>query len=130
MKTSGPSEDPKEWLRDRYTNDDHVMVCQLCKNAMPFKLSDGSYHFEAVQIDDRFKKEWHELYLAMCPNCAAMYRYLVKKDEKMIDFFLRSLMGNNNNYQVPVQVGTNGTSSIGFVEKHLNDIQTILASQQ
>jgi len=122
VKISGPSEDPKEWLKILYTNDDNILVCQMCKTGMPFKLKDGSYHFESVQIDDRFKKEWHELYLAMCPNCAAMYRYIVKKDEAMIDNFLENLSKNDGTYQVPVKLGINGTSSISFVEKHLNDI--------
>lgn len=122
VKISGPSEDPKEWLKILYTNYDNILVCQMCKTAMPFKLKDGSYHFEAVQIDDRFKNEWHELYLAMCPNCAAMYRFIVKKNEAMIDNFLENLSKDDGTYQVPVKLGINGTSSISFVEKHLNDI--------
>ncbi len=32
----------KAYLRDRYTKDDKQLYCQICKQAMPFKITDGS----------------------------------------------------------------------------------------
>ena len=60
----------------------------MCANEMPFKLKDGSYYFEAVQVSDDFTKENHELYLALCPLCAAKYSYFVKKDHTIMNNFL------------------------------------------
>ncbi|MBT6339458.1 MAG: hypothetical protein HOJ48_09205 [Desulfobacula sp.] len=88
VKISRPNYDPKIWFKDQYTNDDQKLVCQMCANEMPFKLKDGSYYFEAVQVSDDFTKENHELYLALCPLCAAKYSYFVKKDHTIMNNFL------------------------------------------
>jgi len=128
VKTSKPTHDPKEWLMGQYTNDDEIMICQMCKNEMPFKLKDGSYYFEAVQIDDNFEKEWHELYLALCPLCAAKYRCFVKNDQNMMNTFLKNIIETNQNSPVPIELGENGLHDISFIETHLNDIKTILVA--
>jgi hypothetical protein len=126
VRTSRPNHDPKTWLRDQYTNDDQVMVCQMCANEMPFKLKDGSYHFEAVQVSDHFLKENHALSLALCPLCAAMYRFLVKRDSALLDNFLTSIRGAEKNLEIPIELGINGFHTISFVETHLQDLKTIL----
>ena len=38
------------YLRDLYTNVDGVTICQACKDRLPFRLTDGSYYFEAVEF--------------------------------------------------------------------------------
>ena len=126
IKISKPSFDPKSWLKDQYTNDDQELICQMCANEMPFKLKDGSYYFEAVQISDNFTKEDHELYLALCPLCAAKYRYLVKKDHIIMDNFISNLKENKESFEIPIKLGSNGLHSIRFVEIHLIDLKTIL----
>ena len=40
---------PETWLKNQYTNDDDQMICQICKDEMPFKKRDGDYYFEAVE---------------------------------------------------------------------------------
>lgn len=129
VKTSRSNHDPKTWLKDQYTNDDEIMVCQMCTNEMPFKLKDGYYYFEAVQISDDFPKEGHELYFALCPLCAAKYRYLVKNDQVVLDNFINSIKENNVSVVVPIDLEANGSHSISFVETHLNDLKTILNLQ-
>jgi hypothetical protein len=129
VKTSRPNYDPKIWLENRYTNDDQKLVCQMCANEMPFKLKDGSYYFEAVQVSDDFTKENYELYLALCPLCAAKFRYLVKKDQSKMDSFLGNVKKAKENFEIPIELGVlgvNGSHSIRFVEKHLLDLKTIL----
>ncbi|MCA8917367.1 MAG: hypothetical protein KDB90_18405, partial [Planctomycetes bacterium] len=44
------SEETRTYLRQNYTNSDGALVCQCCHDAMPFKLKDGSWYFEAVQF--------------------------------------------------------------------------------
>lgn len=46
IEPPGHRDSASTYLAELYTNDDRVMVCQCCRNAMPFKLADGSYYFE------------------------------------------------------------------------------------
>lgn len=130
VRTSRPYYDPKIWLKDLYTNDDNIMVCQMCKDAMPFRLKDGSYYFEAIQITDDYPKETHQLYLALCPLCGAMYQHLVKKDALMISEFLNYIVNGNDKLEIPLDLGKNGLRTISFVETHLCDAKIILKTDQ
>ena len=71
---------PSVHLCEQYTNDAGQMVCQVCKNEMPFKKRDGEYYFVAVEAlsRDYFRKEHVGQYLALCPLCAAMYHEFVR----------------------------------------------------
>jgi len=132
VKTSRPNHDPKSWLKIQYTKHDQELVCQMCANEMPFKLKDGSYYFEAVQVSDDFTKEGHELYLALCPLCAAKYRYLVKQDHTIMNNFFGNVKETRENFEIPIKLGVlgvNGSHSICFVEKHLLDLRTILEKE-
>src|SRR5262249_47944632 len=51
IEPPGHRQSARIYLTDLYTNGDGVMVCQCCRDAMPFQLADGSYYFEAVQFD-------------------------------------------------------------------------------
>lgn len=67
--------DKKVYLRDLYTNDDKEMVCQLCRDEMPFRLDDGNYYFEAQPFLTSTRHEYCENHLALCPNCAAKFQH-------------------------------------------------------
>ena len=98
----------------------------MCANEMPFKLKEGDYYFEAVQICDTQKKEDHESYFALCPLCSAKYRHLLKRDKKLMNVFIENIKGVNNQLQVPINLGLPVPSSIQFVESHLHDLKIIL----
>ena len=87
------------------------------------------YHFKAVQVSCAFTKENHKLYLALCPLCAAKYRYLVKKDYIIMDNFIASAKEAKENFEIPIELRDNGSHSIRFVETHLLDLKTILENQ-
>ncbi|MGV8120655.1 MAG: sacsin N-terminal ATP-binding-like domain-containing protein [Candidatus Xenobiia bacterium LiM19] len=70
-RTSSPSIDKEVFLKSSYTNEEHQMICQICEEKMPFKKRSGDYYFEAVEIFSDTKPEYHELYIALCPLCAA-----------------------------------------------------------
>lgn len=126
VRVTGPrSADPKVWLKEMYENSDGVLVCQMCRNAMPFRLPDeGPYHFEHVQISDDLDREEHTAYLALCPECAAKYRHLVKYDSDRVSWFIRSILSAD---ELSVQAeGAYGPLTVSFVEKHLHDLQIAL----
>ena len=126
LRLSSPDHDTKTWLKGLYENQDGIMVCQMCENEMPFKLRNGEYYFEAVQISDDHEKEYHELYLALCPLCAAKYKYLVKGDQPTLKEFLARLKKSGSECKIRIDLGANGAHSIRFVRTHLLDIGSII----
>ena len=71
VRSSKGKIDPDKYLREFYTNESDIMVCQLCHNEMPFKKSNGEYYFEAVQIfkSSLLKYEHESQHIALCPVC-------------------------------------------------------------
>lgn len=118
--------DPALWLRNQYKNDTGQMVCQICKEEMPFKKRDGEYYFEAVEAlsNDYFSKEHEAQYLALCPLCAARYKEFVKHDDNAMKALSHALK-DSEKPEVSQLLGEFKTS-IQFVESHWQDIKTIL----
>lgn len=46
VRVSVSQSDPEIYLKDQYTNNDGVMVCQICHDEMPFKKKNREYYFE------------------------------------------------------------------------------------
>jgi hypothetical protein len=120
--------DPILWLRNQYTNKAGQMICQICKEEMPFRKRDGEYYFEAVEAlsRDHFTKEHEAQFLALCPLCAAMYNEFVKHDEWAMESLKNALI-NSEDAEVPLQLGELDTS-VRFVETHFQDIKTAIES--
>ena len=122
--------DPELWLRSQYKNEAGQMICQVCKEEMPFTKRDGEHYFEAVEAlsRDHFPSEHEAQFLALCPLCAAMYQEFVKQDERaMAD--LKSALMNTDDLEVPLRLGELDTS-IRFVERHYHNMQTILDEEK
>ena len=66
------------------------------------------------------------MYLALCPLCAAKFRYLVKNDQSKMDSFLDNVKEIKENFEIPIELGVTGSHSIRFVEKYLLVLKTIL----
>jgi len=126
VRTTKGAIDPILWLRNQYTNDAGQMICQICKEEMPFRKRDGEYYFEAVEVlsRDYFAKEHEAQFLALCPLCAAMYNEFVKHDEGAMESLKNALI-NSEDAEVPLQLGELDTS-VRFVESHFLDIRTII----
>lgn len=126
VRTSRAHVDPDPYLKAQYTDDSGRMICQICKDEMPFKKRDGEYYFEAVEAlsADHLLKEHEGKHLALCPLCAAMYKEFVKRDEGQ-EAGLHSALLNEDGLEVPVRLGERETS-IQFVETHRLDVKTIL----
>ena len=97
---------------------------------MPFKKRNGQYYFEAVEAlsRDYFAKEHEAQFLALCPQCAAMYKEFVKNDEGAMESFKNALI-NSEDAEVPLKLGELNTS-IRFVKTHFLDIKTIIKDQE
>ena len=116
-------EDARPYLRQRYTNLDGIMICQVCKKSLPFTLSDGSYFFEAVEFLPELEKHYYQNYLTLCPNHAAMYQHANDDAERMKDLFL-DLAGN----ELEVILAREDTT-IYFTKTHMVDLRTVIASE-
>lgn len=131
VRVSGPTVDPREYLENLYTNDDGQLVCQMCRNEMPFKLRGGRYYCETVQLIDDFKKESRELYVALCPVCAAKYKTLVKNHSDSMQSLQDSLPSFEHSVDQSLNIHDSELPelSIRFVQTHLEDIHTVLACE-
>lgn len=118
----------RTWLQNQYTNKDEQMICQICKDEMPFRKRDGQYYYEAVEafLRDHFPKEHESQFLALCPLCAAMYKEFIKKDAMAMTELRKALLKlDMNSLEAPLQLGDLKTT-IQFVATHAHDIKTIL----
>ena len=126
VRTTNGAIDPITWLRNQYTNEADQMVCQICKEEMPFRKRDGAYYFEKKEVLSRkyLPKEHEAQYLALCPLCAAMYEEFVKSDDDaMAD--LKTKLVSTEDCDVPITLGDQKTS-IHFVETHHHDLKVII----
>ena len=122
--------DPDTWLINQYTNNVDQMICQICKDEMPFKKRNDEYYFEAVEAlsKEYFDKEDEVQFLALCPECAARYKEFVKLDEEAMSN-LHDDLKDSDKLEIPLTLGERKTS-LQFVETHRQDMRTILDSRQ
>lgn len=114
-------EEARTYLRDQYTNAHGVMFCQVCKDRLPFKLDDGQYHFEAVELLDELPKRFRECFVALCPNHAAMFKLANSSKAE-----IRSLLAGQGR-ELRIMLAGEGRV-VSFTEVHWSDIQACLAS--
>ncbi len=126
VRTTEATQCTRIWLKEQYTNDVGQMVCQICKQEMPFRKRDDEYYFEAVEALSRkhFTKEHEAQFLALCPLCAAMYKEFIKRDEDAMDVLKRKLI-NADGLEVSITLGKI-EKKVEFVQTHYFDLKTIL----
>ncbi|MCY4047635.1 MAG: hypothetical protein OXF42_05990, partial [Candidatus Dadabacteria bacterium] len=127
VRTTSGSIDPTAWLRNQYRNEDDQMICQICKEEMPFRKRNGEHYFEKKEAlsRDHLLKEHEAQYLALCPLCAAKYEEFVKTDDNVMAE-LKEAIVNAEDCEVPISLG-NQKTSIRFVEAHYHDLKVIIA---
>lgn len=114
----------KTYLSDQYTNSQGKMVCQVCKDEMPFKLPTGAYYFEAIEVLVDSPKRFRETYLALCPNHAAAYQYANAQRNQMLE-----LVATASGNEIEVALGGEVTT-IYFTQMHLADAKACLFSSE
>jgi hypothetical protein len=118
----------KAYLRAKYTNPHGQMSCQACQREMPFKLDDGNYYFEAVQVVERLAQHFFQNRLALCPTCAAMYKFARScSDEELTKQISSSVVAAGGAVELPIGLASE-SRVLRFVATHFFDLQTVLSS--
>jgi hypothetical protein len=119
----------KAYLRTKYTNQEGELVCQCCRHEMPFKLQ-GLYYFEAVQYV-QLDKHFFENRLALCPVCAAMFKFANETDDASRRRDLKAEVAKNARARaIEVSLSLAGRSvTIRFVGTHAVDLDTVIQGQ-
>ncbi|WP_209629641.1 hypothetical protein [Methanofollis sp. W23] len=114
----------EQYLRDQYTNEDGVMICQICKNVLPFKLDDGSYYTEKVEFLTDLKKRHYQNYLALCPNHSAMFQHANASRDVMGELF-EKMQGNEMEIVLAKK-----PRKLYFTKTHIADLKAVIASEK
>lgn len=114
----------KVYLADQYTNSNGKMICQACKEELPFKLPTGKYYFEAVELVPDSPKRYREAYLALCPNHAAAYLYANEQRSS-----IRELVTAAESNEIEIALGGELTT-LYFTQMHLVDSKACLSSEE
>jgi hypothetical protein len=130
VRTTNGAIDPITWLRNQYTNDADQMVCQICKEEMPFRKRDGAHYFEKKEVLSRkyLPKEHEAQYLALCPLCAAKYKEFVENDDDVMAELKEAIISAED-CEIPISLGEEKTS-IRFVETHFHDLKAIIDTME
>lgn len=113
----------KAYLRDQYTNSNGQMICQACKDELPFKLPTGAYYFEAVELIENSQKRYRATYLALCPNHAAAFQYANDQRNTMSE-----VIATAASTEVEIALGGRETT-IYFTQTHLADAKACLSAE-
>ena len=102
------------------------MVCQICKEEMPFRKRDGAHYFEKkVVLSKKYLPKEHEAqYLALYHLCDAKYNEFVKTDDEVMAELRKEIISVAD-YEIPISLGDEQTS-IRFVETHYHDLKAII----
>lgn len=125
---AGIKAEAKAYLRGAYANDNGKLICQCCRDAMPFKLPGTEQdYFEAVQFIRALEQRYYENYLALCPTCAAKYLHACTTEQ---DEIRRQFLDTKPDGKNPVDVEIEAAGSravIRFVATHSLDLKIILS---
>lgn len=110
----------KAYLQDQYTNTNRQMICQVCKDELPFRLPSGAYYFEAVELVADAKKRHRSTYLSLCPNHAAAYRHANGQRNSMAELVATASSG-----EIDVFLGGVETT-VYFTQTHLADAKACI----
>lgn len=124
------SSEIKLYLKTQYTNKHGALICQVCTNPMPFKIGED-YYFERVEIfkKEKLDKEVKFPYLALCPNCAAKYKYLVKNQQSRIEEVEWAIKEWIDEDSISIQLD-NESININFTDQHFHDLKSLLESNE
>jgi hypothetical protein len=110
----------EQYLRRQYTNPDGETICQVCKAPLPFKLDNGIYYVEKVELVRSLPKRHHQNYIAMCPNHAAMYQHAHGSSDMIAELIQQSKDG----YVEVILAGNDET--LYFTKTHLDDLRALI----
>jgi hypothetical protein len=126
--------DATDYLIMHCSNGDDAVICQICGDHMPFKytpVGDDAErdYFEAVQFIRSVKREHEANHLALCPNCAAEYKYACKTPEAERVALVRALHSNCTEDALVITLELSTPRSLRFTQCHLIDLQAALKEE-
>jgi len=121
------SEEAKSYLREHYTNADGDMYCQACHAILPFKVR-GKWYFEAIQFVGNRYRSHRQNTLALCPLCAAKYRYKRETADEAMLHALSEIVVEAGSVRIELSVLIDGdVIRLWFTGKHALDLQSAMA---
>lgn len=115
----------KNYARSKYQVGG-IMKCQACNLNMPFKLANGDHYFEAVYLFKDLKKEFVCNILALCPTCAAKYKYAFESNLLLLkNEIQKAKISGIGTVQFKIEMAS-GEYLLTFTEDHFLEIQTVL----
>ena len=122
------SAESRLYLRGQYTNATGRMFCQACQRPLPFKTKDGLWYFEAVRMVTGRKHVHAANAIALCPLCAALYKYARTTSTEALLEELATMPIANGQGTVNVPVVLDGKRvKIAFTGKHAIDIRAAMS---
>jgi hypothetical protein len=95
--------------------------CQKCRNVK------GHWVLSEMFLDLNPRKELEQMYLSLCPNCAAEYRQLRVNNPPVMAAFKKALI---NSQYGDYEVKLTDNIDIYFTQKHLAEIKIILEKME
>lgn len=121
------SEEARAYLREHYTNAAGDMYCQACHDILPFKVK-GNWYFEAIQFVGSRNRLHRQNALALCPLCAAKYRYARETSDKTLLESLSAVTVAVGQGSVELSVLLDGQIvRLRLTGKHAIDLQSAMA---
>lgn len=117
----------KAYLRAKYTDSNGQIICQICRNSMPFKLATGDFYFEAVQVVKGVSKNFYENRLSLCPTCAAKFQYARNSSDEEIKSRIKKIDDDSIEKSIEFEIVlADSPEKIYFVGTHFFDLKVVL----
>lgn len=114
------------FLRQVCTNSHGDILCQICRNHLPFKKPDGKEYFEKVQLFPNFliKKELRQNYIALCPVCSAKIKVFFHNDDKRRDLYDKIRFSSDNTTCFNITLDRD--YQIVFSDRHIIELKQMI----
>lgn len=121
------SAESRLYLRAQYATPAGDMHCQACRKPLPFKTRDGHWYFEAVRFVTARKQVHTANAVALCPLCAALYKYArgTKNELLLAQLDDATITAGQGLVEIPILLDGKRVT-IAFTGKHAIDIKAAL----
>lgn len=119
------------FLRQVCVNEDGEILCQICRNHLPFKKPDGQEYFEKIQLFPKslIKKELKVNYIACCPVCSAKMKVFYSHNpEAQKTLFKQISYSQESIVTFPVQLDKD--ADITFANEHIAILRKMIELSQ
>ena len=106
----------RSYLKVMYGSESHndFCACQMCEQETRYPM--------AIQLENDMNLELQIMYLSLCPNCAAAYKF-IRADKQMLERFISNITAINvSQEEEPIRVKF-GDRSIAFTATHIAEVQ-------